>query len=277
MTVGAQRRLVLLANRVLEKSGWRLLPVHAESEAVAQPMAGSGAARRSSGACEQPNSSLVISVSLWGNDRRYVEGALRLADDAARLYPGWCVQVFAGSSVPEVALEQLTARGNCCVIQVDEEEGPHALLWRFRAVHSEGVEAVIFRDTDSRLSPRERAAVDAWLASPNEVHVMRDHLHHSLAILGGMWGVRGSGITRTANHLATWSPASRWFADTDFLRERVYSDTSLRIFVHQDQHWFADTRPVISRTFKVSPYSQGDFVGRGLEFDGSPRWDHNAG
>jgi hypothetical protein len=48
------------------------------------------------------------------------------------------------------------------------------------------------RDLDSPLTPRERAAVNVWLASNKSFHAMRDHPWHSTAMLGGMWGFRPS-------------------------------------------------------------------------------------
>lgn len=46
------------------------------------------------------------------------------------------------------------------------------------------------RDLDSALTPRERASVDAWLASNKSFHSMRDHPMHGVPMLGGMWGFR---------------------------------------------------------------------------------------
>ena len=43
---------------------------------------------------------------------------------------------------------------------------------------------------DSRLSMREKNAVDEWLESGKSLHIMRDHPHHNFFILGGMWGFR---------------------------------------------------------------------------------------
>lgn len=48
------------------------------------------------------------------------------------------------------------------------------------------------RDLDSALTNRERAAVDAWLASNKSFHTMRDNPMHVAPMLGGMWGFRPS-------------------------------------------------------------------------------------
>ena len=45
------------------------------------------------------------------------------------------------------------------------------------------------RDLDSRLSFREKMAVDEWVESGLRFHVMRDHPSHSMwPMSGGMWG-----------------------------------------------------------------------------------------
>lgn len=52
------------------------------------------------------------------------------------------------------------------------------------------MELFLSRDLDSRISPREVAAVSEFLASEQEVHVMRDHPAHTAVIMGGMWGAK---------------------------------------------------------------------------------------
>ena len=52
------------------------------------------------------------------------------------------------------------------------------------------VDALLVRDLDSNISPREVAAVQEFLQSSKEFHVMRDHPYHGVAILGGTWGVK---------------------------------------------------------------------------------------
>ena len=52
------------------------------------------------------------------------------------------------------------------------------------------VDTVLVRDLDSNISPREVAAVQEFLQSPKEFHIMRDHPHHGTPILAGMWGIK---------------------------------------------------------------------------------------
>ena len=45
---------------------------------------------------------------------------------------------------------------------------------------------MLSRDADSRLTNRGRIAVDDWLASDENSHIMRDHLQHGAEMLGGI-------------------------------------------------------------------------------------------
>jgi hypothetical protein len=81
------------------------------------------------------------------------------------------------------------------------DSGIYGMFWRFFTANIDDCEYVIFRDTDSRLSIREKIAVDEWIDSSKSIHVMRDHPYHRipcgndrLGILGGMWGIKGNVI-----------------------------------------------------------------------------------
>ena len=50
------------------------------------------------------------------------------------------------------------------------------------------VKRFIVRDSDARLLPRERAAVDEWIASEKPFHAMRDYPAHTDPIMAGCWG-----------------------------------------------------------------------------------------
>src|SRR5258705_2986561 len=122
-----------------------------------------------------------------------------------------------------------------------DEPGDHrGMFWRFLAATDETVDVAIFRDADSRLGARERAAVDEWLAGDHDVHLMRDHPWHRTAIMGGMWGVRGGALWNLRTLIAQHQPRSYWQCDQDFLRERVFPLVRERAHVHDE---FFDRRP----------------------------------
>jgi hypothetical protein len=69
------------------------------------------------------------------------------------------------------------------------------------------VDALMSRDSDSQIVPREEDAVHEWLKSDKIFHVMRDHPAHCLFgfILGGMYVVfTVKKYTHTKLHFQVW-------------------------------------------------------------------------
>ena len=63
------------------------------------------------------------------------------------------------------------------------------MFWRFLVANDHTVDRYIIRDADSRVSQRERDAVNDWINSGLKFHTMKDHpKHHGWPILGGTWG-----------------------------------------------------------------------------------------
>ena len=60
--------------------------------------------------------------------------------------------------------------------------------WRFFPSLDPQVDIMVSRDLDSLISDREAAAVNEWLESDKQIHVMRDHPHHGTVMLGGKIG-----------------------------------------------------------------------------------------
>jgi len=143
-----------------------------------------------------------LSFSLWGDKPIYNVGAIRNAELWKTIYSDWKMVVFYDSSVPEDTIVQLKNLTVECIDMTDKNI--YGMFWRFFAVDLPDSEYSIFRDTDSRISIREKMAVDEWLQSGKTLHVMRDHPYHMipcgndrLGILGGMWGIKSKKIPLT--------------------------------------------------------------------------------
>ncbi len=53
------------------------------------------------------------------------------------------------------------------------------------------MEAILCRDLDSHITPREVAAVEEFFSYPElTFHTMRDHPAHTAPVMGGMWGAK---------------------------------------------------------------------------------------
>ncbi len=135
----------------------------------------------------------VISFSLWGNNPLYTVGAIKNADLAPQIYPGWICRFYKDATVPSEIIENLAGRDYVEIVSMDKPSDDFlGSFWRFLAISDRDVEITIIRDADSRLNWREKAAVDEWLASGLPFHLMRDHPWHKSEIMAGMWGVKGN-------------------------------------------------------------------------------------
>lgn len=166
----------------------------------------------------QHSGSKVISFSLWGTDPLYVEGAIRNADLAAVIYPEWTCYYYCNSCVPKEIIDRLKNKPNTKVIELADEGGTFSALNRFLVVEEDGVEYAIFRDADSRLSIREKLAVDEWISCGSDIHSMRDHPYHGWFIQAGMFGLKAEifkGKMKTA--IAAYAPTGKRTDDQDFI------------------------------------------------------------
>ena len=175
----------------------------------------------------------VISFCLWGAAPIYTVGALRNAELAARIYPGWRCRFHVGTSVPSEIVAELRDRGADVVMRPEPGDN-RAMLWRALPLLDPAVGAMIARDADCRLGVREKRAVDEWLASGRSFHIMRDHPLHTTEILGGMWGARAGAIPGLAELLETYGNEVHHGADQRFLAEHVYPLVRNNVWVHDE-------------------------------------------
>jgi hypothetical protein len=194
----------------------------------------------------------VLSFSLWGDNPKYTVGAIRNAELARTIYDGWICRFYIGSSTPDHVVRELAAFSNVEIVQMDEPGDWSGMLWRFAPCSGSDVQAFVSRDTDSRLSRREKAAVDEWLDSKHGFHIMRDHPLHEAPILGGMWGCKRGVLSDMSDLIEGYSKGDFWQVDQNFLRNVVYPRVQFSAVVHDE---FFDRCPFPTKR-------------RGLEFVG---------
>jgi hypothetical protein len=130
----------------------------------------------------------VISFSLYGSDDVYCLGTLDNIALSSKIYPGWKVRVYVDEeTVPRAVIDKIIDMGSEVVFRNNNINSKGA-LWRFEVMFDESVDFFIIRDVDSRLSEREKYAVDEWLCSDKDYSVIRDNKYHKKPILAGMWG-----------------------------------------------------------------------------------------
>jgi hypothetical protein len=176
----------------------------------------------------------IISFSLWGDNPTYTVGAIKNADLALQIYPGWICRYYIGKSTPTDTISSLVERENTEVFVMNEPGDWTGMFWRFYPASEPDVEVMLSRDTDSRLSSRERAAVDDWLCGDKDFHIMRDHPYHATEILGGMWGVRNGFLLGMRQAIGDYTKGDFWQVDQNFLKEVVYPHIINSVCVHDE-------------------------------------------
>ena len=170
----------------------------------------------------------IISFSLWGDDPDYYIGAIKNIELAKKIYPDWTCKFYISTCVPIDIIKKISETSQ--VELRNKKSKFDGAFWRFEAAEdNDGI--TIFRDTDSRLSYREKAAVDNWILSKNKIHIMKDHPHHNAFALAGMWGVIGKleGIKKAIQNFPS---KDHYGCDQEFLEQFI--DKNFSFTVHDE-------------------------------------------
>lgn len=176
----------------------------------------------------------VISYSLWGNNPRYLRGALRNLLLAPELYPDWELWFWLDDSVPAEFQELIVKLGGHIKKQEKGQKIVHKLSWRFFVANADSVGYFLVRDADSSLTIREVRAVDEWLKSGRYFHIMRDWWTHTDLVLAGMWGGVAGLLPNIEQLLNHYKPAHVATKNEDqwFLRDEIWKYIKQNICIH---------------------------------------------
>jgi protein O-GlcNAc transferase len=165
----------------------------------------------------------IITFSLWGTDLKYLLGAIKNAELAQSIYPGWECRFYVDALVPTSIVSELESLDNTKVISMNEIGDWRSSFWRFEDIDDEDVELMISRDTDSRLNMRERAAVDEWIDSNYGFHIMKDHpWHYTTPILAGMFGIKSGVFLNMREKIKKQEKINFYGCGQEFLKHTVY-------------------------------------------------------
>lgn len=199
----------------------------------------------------------VISVSVFGDDQRYIVGAHRQYLLAKYWYPGWEFRLYIDNA-DKVNMPDATI--------VEVKEGGNGMFWRFFPFFEEGI--TIVRDADSRITAREVMAVHEWISSGKKFHIMKDHAFHRQAMNSGMIGMRGQlddGLQQSI--LEAMRTSHGYGKDEEFLERVVHPTVGDDRFEHSmARGWFGE-----SRKHLLNPY---EFVGNGYDENDFPIYSY---
>lgn len=240
--------------------------------------------------------SKIISFSLWGNNPKYNIGAIRNAELAKQLFPDWICRFYIGQSVPDktiLALEALDP--NCYIWHMDNDPqgGPgrqshsgsydrskiqlfkrnilgdwRMMFDRFRPAYDSDVGIMLSRDCDSRLSAREKSAVDEWILSDKDFHTIHDHFYHTVPILGGMFGMKRDAVPAFEFLMQNWLSSRKgnyWQIDQEFLSQEIWPRVKDNTLNHSEFHtniWPGKPIPIprSGREFIGATYNEFDVI-----------------
>lgn len=203
----------------------------------------------------------VISFSLWGDNPKYTIGAIKNSLLRQKFFPDWELRVYHDDSVPYYVLEELKSN-NVRLIGRDNQNHSNA-MWRFIPASEENVEYMISRDCDSRLFERDVVAIEEWIKSGKDFHIIRDHPGgHAWEISAGMWGTKNGFIKNIDEKISDYIKTSKWIndraVDQRFLQEVIYPQAITSLFLHDEYFNYERIGTPIKRDRKLDDFA---FIG----------------
>ena len=209
----------------------------------------------------------AISFSLFGDNSKYLIGAIKNAELAKDLMPDWDCRFYYDSSVPVWCLDKLKSMDNVSLHYLENYPYPMTTA-RFLAFQDADI--VICRDVDDRLSYRGLVAVTEWLESGLDFHIIKDHPEqHRTLILAGMWGGRGEALRNITELLQEYYSKPRVIernSDQEFLDEMVYYPIAIYSTLYHSEHYtqriLGDSRVV---AFSTPDHFPNNHIGMNLD------------
>lgn len=176
----------------------------------------------------------IVSYSLYNKIPKNNINAIINCMLVPLVYAGWTIRFYVDDTIPPAIGELLRSFPHVDVRTMPTHRGSEAMLWRFLPAAEQDV-VMISRDADSWVSMREKASVDAWLASDKNFHILRDHCYHSQKIMGGMWGVRNGILPKMKEEVEKFSIDKTY--DQGFLAEVIYPNITHDLLVHHGEQY----------------------------------------
>ena len=185
----------------------------------------------------------IISYSLFGNEKKYIDGAIWNALNYKAYFPDWKARFYIREPIaPEI--EAILAKH--AEIEVCESDAKNMYSVRFLPLVDDST--CIVRDVDSRFTVRDVRCVKEWLESDKKFHTIRDHPYHideQYPIQGGLWGKRGvienKLILKLVKHIC--ETETKLYSDQAWLKNNIWKHYHDQFMIHQyDQiPWMRDS------------------------------------
>ena len=206
----------------------------------------------------------VIAMSLYGDGKDYLFGAIENAVIVQRDWPTWTLRVYHDDSIPKKTLTVLRDLDVELIHRSAAHADDHAgLLLRYIVLQDPTVTRYLIRDADARLSQRDKHAVDEWIASGHYFHIVRDHPAHRPEIMGGLWGAVGGFIkSGMLDEFMSSAAEIQFNEDQLFMRRFVWPNVRHNALTH-DSYFCEEPKykTAVWRPFPTQRLSPRDFPG----------------
>lgn len=209
----------------------------------------------------------VVSFSLYGDKPIYCRGAIENAKLMPVVFPDWRMRVYHNSTVPGEILQSLRSL-DVDLIDMNEDQQFVNSIWRFAPASEPEVERFISRDCDSRLFERDAVAVQEWIESGKDFHIIRDHPKgHFWQMNAGMWGCKGGCVPDILGMVDRYylSAQNARFVDQLFLKDKIYSIATKSLMLHDEYFDYEGIGVAIGRPREADAYA---FIGEQFEYNG---------
>jgi hypothetical protein len=193
----------------------------------------------------------ILTLSVWGDNPRYILGAKRQVDLAKKFYPDFRCRIYTDN--PKNFIED-----DADIVHI--EGNYKGYFWRFRALFEDENNIVLVRDADGRITIREEMAVREWLESNENFHTFRDHeAHFQFPIIACAFGYKGMLSEDLKNKMTFFEQNTDFYTnDQVYLRDHVWPAVRNDALIHSmHEGWFKYTRSKL-----LNPYS---FCGNGYD------------
>jgi hypothetical protein len=200
-----------------------------------------------------------FTFSIWGDNPKYLQGAIRNAELAEEIFPDWKCVFYYDATVPKETIDKLSLFKNTSVKEVTDDS--FGAFWRFEMMfNNPGV--ILSRDTDSRLSLREKELIDNWLESEYNYMIIRDHdAHYEFPILAGMWGKKNVLMDSSLKDaMQEYVSVKQYLVDQFYLRDKVWPNImhDTAIYGVKEVDWMRETYDFENKNFIGQTYTEND-------------------
>tara|TARA_R100000900_G_scaffold122554_1_gene97032 strand:+ start:2377 stop:3111 length:735 start_codon:yes stop_codon:yes gene_type:complete len=200
----------------------------------------------------------LLTMSVWGNDPRYIIGARQQTRLASQFYPDFTVRIYTDDA------EKFKVLLPWYDVEIHERQDSNGVFWRFEPMFESEDNIVLVRDSDGRITKREARAVNEWLDSDKTFHTFRDHESHlEYPIIACAFGYKGKLPKQQLDEmLAIKNQPFYYTNDQVYLRDSVWPIVKDNSMIHQyDQPgWFNESREKLRNRFSFcgNGYDQHD-------------------